>query len=38
MGSKARDGAKAVNLMYVYVLWDFQHVGVRRERSVRDGV
>ena len=28
MGSKAREGAKAMNL--AFVLLDFQHVGVRR--------
>ena len=34
--SKAREGAKAMSL--AFVLLDFQHAGVKEERSVRDGV
>ena len=36
VGSKAREGAKAMSL--AFVLLDFQHVGVKKERSVRDVV
>ena len=34
MGSKAREGAKAMSL--AFVMLDFQHAGVKEERSTRD--
>ena len=36
MGSKVKESAEAMSL--AFVLLDFQHAGVREERSVRDGV